>query len=271
MYAKIFLKIFDSSIAEDWQLRVVFQDILILANRDGVVDMTHEAIARRTNVPLELVKESIAKLEAPDEKSNSPEDDGRRLERIAPHKDWGWRIINYSRYRDIKNSEEMRAATRERVSKWRAEKKKAAAEKGDKPDNTDRKEVAEMALRIYDAYPRKIGRPNALVAIRKSIVKITAEKLLLLTQQYAKARIGEPDQYTPHPATWFNGERFNDDPKTWKSNVAPGKQNPRNFGIATAGPSYGDAARLKLQRQGMVPKVVEVGDDGGTRTGTVAG
>lgn len=123
MYAKIFLKIFDSSIAEDWQARIVFQDILILANRDGMVDMTHEAISRRTNVPLEIVRSSIAKLEAPDPKSNTPEDDGRRLERLAEHKDWGWRIVNYEKYRAIRNTDEMRAATRERVAAWRAKKK----------------------------------------------------------------------------------------------------------------------------------------------------
>ena len=25
------------------------------------------------------------------------------------------------------------------------------------------------------------------------------------------------DRYTPHPATWFNQHRFNDDPETWQS------------------------------------------------------
>lgn len=266
MYAKIFLKIFDSSIAEDWQCRVVFQDILILANRDGVVDMTHEAIARRTNVPLEIVKSSILKLESPDPKSNTPEDDGRRLERIAEHKDWGWRIINYGRYRDIKNSEEFRAATRERVAKWRAEKKKKEGRLAgiETPKNLD---IQEAALQIYDAYPRKIARKDALNSILKALKKIFPEKLLELTKQYANARIGEPEQYTPHPATWFNGERFNDDPKTWKSNSTPGKPNPRNFGIATAGPSYGDAARAKLQRQGVVPKMAEAGNNGGAGVG----
>lgn len=130
MYAKIFSKIFDSSIADDWQQRVVFQDILILCNRDGIVDMTHEAISRRTNVPIEIVRESITKLESPDPKSNTPNEDGRRIERLDEHRDWGWRIINFTKYRDIKNSEEMRSATRERVRKWREKKKKSSSNNG---------------------------------------------------------------------------------------------------------------------------------------------
>ena len=49
MFAKFFQSIFDSSIADDWQLRIVFQDLLVLADKEGVVDMTSEAISRRTN------------------------------------------------------------------------------------------------------------------------------------------------------------------------------------------------------------------------------
>ena len=131
MYAKIFQKIFDSSIAEDWQQRVVFQDILILCDRDGVVNMTHEAISRRTNVPIGIVRESIAKLESPDPKSNTSAEDGRRLERVDEHRDWGWRIINYEKYRNIKNSVELRAATRVRVARWRKKQKEERPEKGE--------------------------------------------------------------------------------------------------------------------------------------------
>jgi hypothetical protein len=51
VFAKIFGQIFDSSIAEDYNCRRMFMDLLVLADSDGVVDMTQEAIARRA-VPL---------------------------------------------------------------------------------------------------------------------------------------------------------------------------------------------------------------------------
>lgn len=119
MFAKIFTQIFDSSIAEDYQVRLVFEDMLKLADVDGVVDMTPEAISRRTNVPLELVRKGIAELEKPDPRSRSSEHEGRRLAKLDGHRDWGWIITNYRRYRDIASEEQRRAKTRERVKKFR--------------------------------------------------------------------------------------------------------------------------------------------------------
>lgn len=122
MFVKIFSKIFDSSIAENWRARVTFMDLLILADRDGVVDMTLEAIARRTNTPIDFLREGIAALSEPDPKSRTESDDGRRIELIDEHRDWGWKILNYTLYRDLKSSEQMRAANRARVAKCRARK-----------------------------------------------------------------------------------------------------------------------------------------------------
>lgn len=79
---------------------------------------------------------------------------------------------------------------------------------------------------IYDAYPRKIARPEAIKAIEKSLRAppegVAADEwpvvLLQRTAAYAEARKDEPVEYTPHPSTWFNQERYNDNPKFWKSN-----------------------------------------------------
>ena len=68
---------------------------------------------------------------------------------------------------------------------------------------------------IYAEYPKKVGRPDALKAISKAISKFGAPLLLEKTKAFAVARAGNLD-FVPHPATWFNQERFNDDPSTWK-------------------------------------------------------
>jgi hypothetical protein len=119
MYAKVFAQIFDSSIAEDWQVRHVFIDFLTLADLNGVLDMTPEAIARRTNVPLEIITRAIGELEKPDPKSRTPDDDGRRIVRIDEHRSWGWLIVNYQKYRAIASEEQRRARTKERVQRHR--------------------------------------------------------------------------------------------------------------------------------------------------------
>lgn len=75
---------------------------------------------------------------------------------------------------------------------------------------------------IYDAYPRKAARKAGLAAIRKALKTTPAEKLLKATQAFAEVWKNEPDrQFCPYPATWFNQERFNDDPASWQRNGQP--------------------------------------------------
>jgi hypothetical protein len=119
MFAKVFTQIYDSSIAENPELRFTFMDLLVLADINGVVDMTHEAIARRTNRPIEIVRRTIAELEQPDPKSRSKEDGGRRLRRLDDHRDWGWLITNYDHFRKIASDEQRREKTSARVAKYR--------------------------------------------------------------------------------------------------------------------------------------------------------
>lgn len=120
MYAKVFTQILDSSLAENYQARHVFEDLLKLCDCNGVVDMTAEAIARRTNVPLEIIKEEIAILEAPDPASRNPAHDGRRIALLDPeNRNWGWCILNYPEYRKLVTEEQRREKTRLRMQKIR--------------------------------------------------------------------------------------------------------------------------------------------------------
>jgi len=119
MYAKIFQQIYDSSVCEDWQVMITFQQLLILSNQDGVVDMTPEAISRRTNIPLEIISHGIERLEQPDNRSRCRDMDGRRIARLDEHRDWGWFIVNYRHYRQLARAEEKREADRSRIAEKR--------------------------------------------------------------------------------------------------------------------------------------------------------
>lgn len=120
LYSRVFLKILESSIAEDWQVRLVFEDLLKLASQDGVVDMTKTAIARRTNVPMNIVERGIASLESPDPASRDPEHQGRRIVRLDAHRDWGWFIVNWEKYDAIRSKAEAREYERSRKRTARA-------------------------------------------------------------------------------------------------------------------------------------------------------
>lgn len=80
-------------------MRHVFEDFLKLCDgRTGVLDMTRQSLSRRLNIPAEILDKEITKLESPDPASRDPEFDGRRIERIDAHRDWGWRILNWAKY-----------------------------------------------------------------------------------------------------------------------------------------------------------------------------
>ena len=66
---------------------------------------------------------------------------------------------------------------------------------------------------IWEAYPKKVGRPTALRAIRQAIHEFGFEHILERTSAYAA---NPPEsRYIPAPARFFRDQRFNDDPATW--------------------------------------------------------
>ena len=80
-----------------------------------------------------------------------------------------------------------------------------------KPDET-------VVAEIYAAYPRKVGKEEALKAIRRALATTASETLLEAVLAYASAIATWPEadrQYIPHPSTWFNRGGWEDDRSTW--------------------------------------------------------
>ena len=71
------------------------------------------------------------------------------------------------------------------------------------------------AEEIYQEYPRRIAKADALRAIEKALRKKPALVLMERTKAYASAISWKERQFIPHPATWFNKECFDDDPGEW--------------------------------------------------------
>jgi hypothetical protein len=115
VYAKIFSQIYDGTLCTNgpWQALVTFQQLLVLADQDGNVDMTAGAIARRTTIPLEIITLGIAELMKPDPESRTPTEEGKRIVPLMAERAWGWRIVNYKHYRALKREEDRRDYHRE--------------------------------------------------------------------------------------------------------------------------------------------------------------
>ena len=85
-----------------------------------------------------------------------------------------------------------------------------------------RKKVSKSEIEaLYQHYPKKVGKRAALVAITKAIeriadrvedpVKWMDERVAL----FARSPVGQ-GSFCPHPSTWFNQDRFDDDVGEWQ-------------------------------------------------------
>lgn len=119
MYVKLFGSIVDSSIwDEDIATRLVWITLLVTADETGFVRTTDTALARRANVPYEDCLRALEVLKAPDPRSRSEKEGGRRIRT----EDGGFFLINYADYREIRTKKQLQDAERQR--RYRASKPK---------------------------------------------------------------------------------------------------------------------------------------------------
>ena len=98
------------------------QQLIVLCDADGIVDMTPHAIAARTSIPLEIIDKGLEILASPDPYSRTQGNEGRRIELIDAHRPWGWHIVNHAKYQQMRDADMIRHQTRERVRKHRESK-----------------------------------------------------------------------------------------------------------------------------------------------------
>lgn len=249
MFGKIFTQIFDSSLADNPQTRWVFMDMLVLADQNGVVDMTREAIARRTNVPIKIVRAAVKELESSDPRSRSSEFEGVRIKRLDEHRDWGWVIVNYQKYRSIANAEAYREVNREKVQAIRDRSKSPPVPPIPKADAKAEAEAGNEIHVITRNYKFKKPEQNEL-------------------ELYA-AKIGLPPLEIQKFYDYYesNGWRVGRNPmKSWEAAMRNWKNhlhtygtkttsttrpevNKRNQGVIDNGTDYAAAGKAKLARQ----------------------
>lgn len=96
-FGKIYRDIYYSTIAEDHNARLVFMDMVILSDEDGVMKLTLPAFQRTTNVPMEKIEAALELLTSPDPESTTEDYDGRRLI-PAENGQRGWVVVNKKKY-----------------------------------------------------------------------------------------------------------------------------------------------------------------------------
>jgi hypothetical protein len=116
-FTKLFSTIVDSTVwREEMHVKVVWITMLAKANRNGDVLASVPGLADAARVSLDQCVEALARLSAPDPWSRTKEHEGRRIVEV----DGGWRLLNYPKYRELRDADERRIQTREAVRRYRA-------------------------------------------------------------------------------------------------------------------------------------------------------
>jgi len=118
-WTKLFGNIITSSIwCEDDKTRIMWITMLAMADAEGHVSGTIPGMAKVAKMSLEDAEKAIKKLSEPDKYSRSTEYDGRR---IAESEDGfgGWQILNYLKYRSVRDPVKRREQIRKAQAKYR--------------------------------------------------------------------------------------------------------------------------------------------------------
>ena len=220
MFVKVHEQIFNSSIMEeDLEVRYIWFCLLTLADREGFVDMTPAAIARRINIQDDVVINAINKFMQPDPSSRTSTQEGRRLEKIR--ESFGWKIINYIHYRDLRSEENRREYMRNYMKDRRDVNKKAntnvnckqtvavlAHTDTDTDTDTDPlKRVVQKFDEIWSKYPKRQGKKAAFkhykVSVKTEKDYIDIQKAL---ENYLKSETVKKG-FVQNGSTWFNNWR----------------------------------------------------------------
>ena len=232
MFGKLFASMYDGTLATrgPWQALVTFQQMIVLCDRTGIVDMTADALSRRTTIPLDIIKIGITALEQPDSESRSPELDGRRIVRLSGSRDWGWQIVNHDKYRKIRSEDERREYMANLMRERRANEKKDVINRKQplaKLAHADADAVNPLAPsgafeQFWSAYPRKKSKGQAEKAWKAhangNIEPIMAGlQRAIASTEWAK----DNGKFIPYPATWLNAKGWLDEAPTPAAALKP--------------------------------------------------
>ena len=244
MYGKLFESMFDGTLADNWEALVVFQQMVILCDADGRIDMTPIAMHRRTGIPLEIINRGIAILASPDPQSRTSLEEGRRIKLLDLQREWGWEIVNHKHYRSIATRSDKQQRDRERMRKLRESQGVASSRStsqdvasvadvahtdadADTDTDTNANAKSHGASKNFDEFwtvvHQKIGKRAAERAFARAVVHLgssaliagrdeAAGKIIEAMRLFALTPDSKPkDRTAIHPTTWLNQGRYLDE------------------------------------------------------------
>jgi len=224
MYGKLFESMYDGTLVSNWEALVTFQQMIILADQDGLVDITPHALSARTGIPLTHIEAGIKILENEDIYSRSDVQGGIRIELLDTHRPWGWKIVNYMYYRNLASHEDKKRKDRERIAGQRADAKanknkgvascselsQGVANVAHTNTNTDTKNTCasdEKFKVFWKGYPKKVDKIDA----NKLFLKLSVKNQEIAIKDSPSRYLSREKKYVPSPARYLRKELWNDE------------------------------------------------------------
>lgn len=109
-FVKLYGSILDSTVwLESLPTKVLWVTMLAMADADGYVASSVPGLARRAGVTRAECEDALEVLSAPDPDSKTPDNDGRRIEKVTG----GWLILNARLYRELRTPKQVSDAARQ--------------------------------------------------------------------------------------------------------------------------------------------------------------
>lgn len=116
-FTKLFSSITESSVwFEPDHVRLAWITLLAMADRKGRVFASIPGLAHRARIKVEEAQDAITRFLSPDPFSRTKDHEGRRIEEI----DGGWRLLNYLKFRQLRDEEAAKESKRHYINERRA-------------------------------------------------------------------------------------------------------------------------------------------------------
>ena len=218
-FTKLVPEIIQSSIwNEPPEIRCVWITMLAVKDENGYVQGDERTIARLSNVTIESTHNALELFQRPDAHSKTPDNDGKR---IAPAPG-GWLVLNHENYR--LHDYIQRDKSRERVRRFREKHNKrnignvtvtlpSASASASVSVSSPKGDCKGEFDSFWKAYPRKIGKKNALKAWQRAGDKPGIDEIIKSIGAQKRSQQWQKDggDFIPHPATWLNQGRWADE------------------------------------------------------------
>ena len=245
MYGKFFASTFTGSMFGAGTAVFAVWGYVIANTVDARVELNPKLLASILGTTVEAVEQAINELCEPDPLSRNGDAEGRRLQREGQYQ---YRVTSHEIYRALKNEEDRRAYNRDKQRKSRAKhavngngyqplpmsahteadlEAEAETEAEAKKNKLTREDLAVIATPVviptdrqtqtfdafWQAYPRKAGKGAAFKVWKKikpdgQLIEdiLTAIGVQRHSEQWTK----DGGQFIPHPSTWLNQGRWQD-------------------------------------------------------------